>query len=91
MLKFCPTLTRWKTPEEYRQRMAVIARKQEVIDPVSREAAVRWAHLDLFQSGFMPDEAEMTPDLLAMDCFHPSRRGQQMIARLWWESQPWFH
>jgi lysophospholipase L1-like esterase len=54
------------------------------------EARVKFApSLDIFFSGKVFNGV-VTPDDLAIECFHPNARAQEQLSKALWSEIPWF-
>lgn len=90
ILKFCNPMTVWSTESEYRQRRAVVEGKNDLLRQVARDANERYPNLDIHYTDAVWNW-ELTPSVLAIDCFHPSQDGQSLLSSVLWGEQPWFH
>lgn len=89
MLKECPSLTVWKTTDEYAQRVAIVERKNAIIEKSARDAAAAHPELDIAFSRTLYD-TRIQPAFLAADCFHPDEAGHELLASELWKDHPWF-
>jgi lysophospholipase L1-like esterase len=89
VLKDCTPLLNWTTQTEYRQRVSIVEDRNRMIKEASETAQKLFPGLEITYSDRL-FSTWIDPELLALDCFHPSREGQQMISDLLWEDQPWF-
>lgn len=89
VLHFCDSLLTWKTPEELREKIAVINEKNQILEETAFEASQKFTNLQIkFTKGL--EKLLITPDVLAVDCFHVDQFGQTQISQELWGEQPWF-
>jgi len=88
-LQSCTPLLDWKSNEEYEKRVAVVEHVNQVLEDAAHEANARHPNLQVVFTNQLFHTA-IGPELLAFDCFHPSREGQQTISSTLWAQQPWF-
>jgi len=85
--KHCGTLTMEADPLE---RQKISQRVREYNFALKDIADSRSAQLgDRVRFAEKTYEAQLTPDLLSVDCFHPNPLGQDLIAASTWESSWW--
>jgi lysophospholipase L1-like esterase len=89
-LQSCAPLLNWKSNEEYEKRVAVVEHFNQLLENIAHEANARHPNLQVVFTNQLYHTA-IGPQLLALDCFHPSREGQQTISSALWADQPWFH
>lgn len=89
ILGFCKPLTKWKGEQEFLEKYQVVAEKNEVLRTVVQEASRAFPQLDIVFSDSL-SQYDITPEILAMDCFHPNKRGHEQMSELLWKDQPWF-
>lgn len=87
ILHFCNGLTVWRGEGDYAERLARVAAVDQALRSALEDSpeAVEVSYTSRLQS------LEVAPGDLAVDCFHPSSRGQERIALATWQEQPWFH
>jgi len=89
VLHFCDSLLTWKTPEELQEKIAVIDKKNQILEETAIEASQKFPNLQIkFTKGL--ERLLITPDVLALDCFHVDKFGQTQISQELWGEQPWF-
>lgn len=86
--RYCPSLTEWHTEEQRLAASAIVTEKNEALRAAVDEASALPGLLIFFSESVA--RAPVEPDLLAIDCFHPSRAGQELLAETLWQDQPWF-
>lgn len=89
ILGFCKPLTKWRGEQEFLEKYQVVAEKNEVLRTVVQQASHVFPQLDIVFSDSL-SRYEITPEILAMDCFHPNKTGQEKMSELLWKDQPWF-
>ncbi len=89
IFKFCPGYTKWNSVNEFEEQLAFIVGKNRVIERAVADANSEFHNLDIHYSNRF-FETEINSELLAMDCFHPNRRGHETISSILWDDQPWF-
>lgn len=89
VLSYCRKQVLWKSLDEYRQNLKIIDSRNDLLRALAFNAARQYPSLSIHYSNTV-FEYELTPDLLAIDCFHPNRKGQEKLSRLLWADQPWF-
>jgi lysophospholipase L1-like esterase len=87
LLRFCNGLTVWRGEREYAERVARVV----TIDETLRSALSDPPEAVEVRYSSRLQQLEVSPADLAIDCFHPSSRGQERIALATWGEQPWFH
>lgn len=90
ILKYCNSLTVWQTISEYWDRLRRVDRINQVLRDLVQEGPSDLAGLKIAYSNKL-FEMNLSSQSLAVDCFHPGRRGQQEISVETWNDQPWFH
>ncbi len=90
VIKECPQLTVWNTPDDYTARVELLDRKNRVIQKTLEIAGRQFPNLEIVISSRL-FTSEIGKTLLAADCFHPDQAGQEMLADELWKDQPWFH
>jgi lysophospholipase L1-like esterase len=88
-LQSCTPLLNWKSNEEYEKRVAVVEHVNQILEDIAHETNARHPNLQVVFTNQLFNTA-IGPQLLALDCFHPSREGQQTISTTLWAEQPWF-
>ena len=88
-LKFCTPLLNWKTPNQYWERLDVVQQKNNVLKAAVDQATKSYPQLKI-ALGTQFFEAKFDLKYLAADCFHPNQAGQEGLAELFWNEQPWF-
>lgn len=89
LLKSCDPLLNWKSNEEYESRVVIVEHTNKILQEAAADANASHPNLQVV----FTDELFSTPiqpDFLAIDCFHPSREGQETISQTLWAQQPWF-
>jgi len=89
--KACPKLIYWKSkgPDGYSRAMdSVISINQAIADSV-KDAQRAHPNLDIALSSSVA-KVRLVKEILAIDCFHPNRIGQEQISAVLWQDQPWF-
>lgn len=89
ILGFCNSLLLWNSPSEYDQDMKVVEDMNRVLRVSAEEANGKFRNLEVVYSDRLYD-LSIPLGVLAADCFHPGRIGQQAIADQTWLDQPWF-
>ncbi|OFZ17951.1 MAG: hypothetical protein A2X94_08640 [Bdellovibrionales bacterium GWB1_55_8] len=89
LLGSCRKLLSWRTEEEYHQAMNIVEERNRLLRSTAIEANATFPNLEIVYSNHLFD-LEIPPAMLAIDCFHPSKRGQEAISREVWLDQPWF-
>jgi lysophospholipase L1-like esterase len=87
---YCRTLPIWSTEEQYENNVAIVEDKNAVLQSVVDEVNHTYPNIQASFSLATYNWA-LTPELLAVDCFHPNKIGQSTLAELLWADQPWFH
>jgi hypothetical protein len=90
ILRFCNRLTTWKSSDELVAALAAVERVNSALESAVHEVNAEFPKIRMAYSGRLY-QSELALDLLAVDCFHPSARGQEQIALQTWGDQPWFH
>ncbi len=90
ILRFCNRLTTWKSSDELVAALAAVERVNSALESAVHEVNAEFPKIRMVYSGRLY-QSELALDLLAVDCFHPSARGQEQIALQTWGDQPWFH
>ena len=85
----CNPLLNWKTEEEHQQKNGVVKSFNDALKEVVAEAKQLYPNMTAVYSSALWD-AQITAELLAVDCFHPNRDGQQLVSNQLWQDQPWF-
>jgi lysophospholipase L1-like esterase len=86
-IPLCPSVTQARTPAE---RDALRLRVEAYNGALSREVGrARARHGDRVRLATGLSRLEVHPDLLAIDCFHPNKKAQELIAQLSWEQSWW--
>lgn len=88
-LRSCTPLLNWKTNEEYEKRVAIVEHTNEILQDAVVEANNSHSNLQVVFTNELFNTS-IQPDFLAMDCFHPSREGQETISSTLWAQQPWY-
>ncbi len=89
IMKYCNSITVWHSQEEYEKHLQVVIEKNLLIEKVVQEMSAEYPQLDLHLSHRFY-EADIHPEELAADCFHPNQNGQERISNELWLDQPWF-
>jgi lysophospholipase L1-like esterase len=89
VLGTCHSLLDWKNDGEYFEKLGIVADKNAVIQSVTETAAQAFPNLQIHYTARLWN-VEIKPEQLAIDCFHPGRLGQQVLADELWAEQPWF-
>jgi lysophospholipase L1-like esterase len=89
ILRLCNPLLLWQTAEEYDSAMQIVEERNRLFRDISIDAATRFPNLEIVYTNRLYN-LEIPPEIMAIDCFHPSRIGQSRIAEELWEDQPWF-
>lgn len=89
VLKFCRPLTRWSDERDFLQKYQSVVDKNEILREEVEEAMRSYPQLDLVYSDSL-HQFEITPEILAADCFHPNQQGQEILSNLLWKDQPWY-
>jgi lysophospholipase L1-like esterase len=87
---YCRTLPIWSDADEYDHDVAVVEDKNAILQSVIDEVNRTYPNIQASFSYAIYDEA-IDANLLALDCFHPNKEGQEMMATKLWADQPWFH
>lgn len=90
ILHFCDPLLKWKTPEEYQEKIDLVESVNRMLRNLPAQAMQLFPKLDIVFSQQLY-EFDIPADLLAIDCFHPNGSGQEQVAEQLWADQPWFH
>jgi lysophospholipase L1-like esterase len=90
LLKYCPKLTRWNTQAEYLRAAQVVTEKVDLLRTLAQEFQARYPQNFVIHFSDALQTFPISRDLLAIDCFHPNDLGQQKVADLLWNSQPWY-
>jgi lysophospholipase L1-like esterase len=87
--RYCLPLMIWSTPEEYAQKVAIVAHKNDVLRNLVQELGHEYPQ---FQFVFSESlfKRKIRIDFLSKDCFHPNPDGQDEISEQLWDDQPWF-
>lgn len=89
IIEVCSSLVRWKTRDEYRQRVDRVRFVNDVLRSAVRDARAKYPELSLkFDATFA--NYPLAPHHLAADCFHPGRRGHKELSEVLWNAMPWF-
>jgi lysophospholipase L1-like esterase len=83
------SLLSWETEADYQKKLQIVEAKNDVIRMAVEKASDAFKNLDIVFSN-SPFQAVLTADLLAADCFHPNKIGQEQFAEGLWGDQPWF-
>ncbi|HCM39055.1 MAG: hypothetical protein A2Z97_04810 [Bdellovibrionales bacterium GWB1_52_6] len=86
---FCPNLIGWRTVAQYHAAMDIVEERNRLLRSTAAEATAAFPNLEIVYSNHLYN-LEIPSELLAIDCFHPSKRGQEAISREVWLDQPWF-
>lgn len=89
LTKFCPSLVDWEDPKQYWENLAVVIRKNAILEHIVRESRRKYPNLDVRWTDTLFN-ADIAVKHLAKDCFHPNALGQDAISEKLWEAQPWF-
>jgi lysophospholipase L1-like esterase len=89
IMSLCEPMVTWKSDSEYREKLAVLDRKNQAIFEAAMEARNEFPNLDIHYSDRLRHE-RLSADQLAVDCFHPGKMGQEKVSLLLWDDQPWF-
>jgi lysophospholipase L1-like esterase len=89
LFRFCNRMIEWKTEEEYAANVALVEHTNELLRSIAEEAMAKHPKLVIHFSSAMANW-KIEPHLLAADCFHPSREGQQIMSQEMWDEQPFF-
>ena len=87
---YCRTLPVWSSVDQYEHDVAVVEDKNAILQSVIDEVNRTTPNIQASFSYAVYDEP-IDADLLALDCFHPNKDGQSMMATKLWADQPWFH
>lgn len=85
----CPRLSNWTTPEEFAVRKARVDFVNEALRTATLDLAPQFPNLSIAWDNQLAEYTLQGPDL-AVDCFHPGKRGQAKIAEMLWQGMPWF-
>ena len=90
-LHFCPRMLVWDTQAQFIEKSARVARMNQVLKSVADDVnSSPILGLQVYYSDSLFWQ-KITPELLAKDCFHPSRLAHELISEQLWKDQPWFH
>jgi lysophospholipase L1-like esterase len=89
LTRFCPALVDWTDPMQYWNNLAVVLKKNAILEHIVQEASRQYPNLDIRYTGALFN-ADIAVKHLAKDCFHPNALGQSEIADKLWAAQPWF-
>ena len=89
VLQFCNDLTHWSDQAGYDANVMKVQQTNLILENSVNAARFKHANLDVQFSHAMSEEA-LPFNILASDCFHPNISGQQKIADMLWNDQPWF-
>jgi|GEM_PF-1824862 len=89
VLHFCDSMLTWQTPDELLQKESLIQERNQILEEIAAEIPKRFPHLQISFTRRL-SSVVITPDLLAMDCFHLDQAGQVQLSEELWKEQPWF-
>ncbi len=89
IFKSCNPLIVWSDETEYKAHLKTVEEKNTVLQETVKKANQFFPNLDVYYSPRL-FEAQVYPEYLAADCFHPNARGQQELSDQLWADQPWF-
>lgn len=89
ILGFCDPLLLWESDEEYGRHMQTVEDRNRLLRIVAKEVNSIHPNLDVLYSNRLYNLA-IPIGVLAADCFHPGRVGQNAISREIWKDQIWF-
>jgi len=88
-MNLCPGLLRWRTQSEYNAALEIVEERNRLLKAVTAEANAAFPNLEIVFTDRL-FYREIPPSMLATDCFHPNKYGQETISRELWQDQPWF-
>jgi lysophospholipase L1-like esterase len=81
-IKFCNAFTAPATPADYEKNQnQLMETNQKIAEVASASQSLKNLQVVL---GASPSRADVKPELLAFDCFHPNEQGQQTLADALW-------
>ncbi|MCM2322288.1 MAG: SGNH/GDSL hydrolase family protein [Oligoflexia bacterium] len=89
ILKLCNPLLMWESWDEYDRNMLVVEERNRMFRLFTDELNQRLPEFDVFYTNRLYN-LEIPREILAADCFHPNRFGQEIISLQVWDDQPWF-
>lgn len=89
VLKLCNDLLGWQTERGYYSKRVVVEEHNKMLAEFAQTAERDFPNLEIFFTDKL-FELKITSADLAMDCFHPSLKGQQKISDVLWLEQPFF-
>lgn len=90
ILDFCNPLLLWETADEYHQAMEIVEDRNRLLREVVAEVGHLYPNIEVIYSNRLYN-LSIPVGILAADCFHPGRLGQEAIAAEIWLDQPWFY
>jgi lysophospholipase L1-like esterase len=89
ILRDCNPLLSWKSKDDYEKKVAIVEHTNEILEDSAHDASAAHSNLQVVFTNQL-FETPIQSQLLAVDCFHPSREGQEKISATLWAQQPWF-
>jgi lysophospholipase L1-like esterase len=90
-LNQCLNMVGWKDQAEYKANVELVEELHSHMNKSIEKNTHRWGNLDIkFSSGLLKASKSPSLDLLGVDCYHPSSKGQQSISDVLWNEQPWY-
>jgi lysophospholipase L1-like esterase len=86
----CTSLVSWTTQAQYQNNIAYVQSVNEALMESALDAHSSFPNLNVAFSNSLFNET-ITPNGLAVDCFHPNTVSQARISQMAWQDQPWFH
>jgi lysophospholipase L1-like esterase len=90
MLGLCDPLLSWRTPEEYRAQLQVVADVNRLLEESASEVRAKFPNVEMVYTGRLFEQEILMAEDLAIDCFHPNAEAHRKIAKDTWLDQPWF-
>lgn len=88
-LNVCDPMILWSTEAGYQSRVKIVDAMNTILRSIATSSSTEFPNLDLAY-GASVYQQPVSPALLAADCFHPSRLGQEQLSQAAWSDQPWF-
>ncbi len=90
ILKFCNPRLLWNNWDEYGDSMQIVENVNRLLQSVATEARAQFPNLDLRYTSRLY-HLSIPIDIMAADCFHPGKKGQEQLSLEVWKDQPWFN